>query len=236
MISNPTLIFIIAKHVIEFLLSHVTQSLFFCISFISLSRVSFLFSLSWLFLRRTFLDRNRTFSQIFTSEEIILVNCSFNCHCLFWSKCKWDNIHIFLKIIFIYFLLLSRVLNTKIWLSKLDTRPMFHWKAIFILSLLYLCSLLLLHGDIRLNTGPRNSKNHLPSFGHWNLNRLPAHNVARMLLLKTYNAIYKYDFTYFYETYLDSSILSEHVSLDLESYKLVQADHPNNVKRGGVCI
>ena len=28
----------------------------------------------------------------------------------------------------------------------------------------------------------------------------------------------------------DSSILSDHVSLDLEGYKLVQADHPNNVK------
>ena len=103
-----------------------------------------------------------------------------------------------------------------------------HFYLIFIVSLLPTASSWRYQID--------HQRNHLPSFGHWNLNRLPAHNVARMLLLKTYNAIYKYDFTYFYETYLDSSILSEHVSLDLESYKLVQADHPNNVKRGGVCI
>ena len=38
------------------------------------------------------------------------------------------------------------------------------------------------------------------------------------------------------ETYLDSSIPSDHVCLDLEGYKLVRADHPNNVKWGGVCI
>ena len=37
------------------------------------------------------------------------------------------------------------------------------------------------------------------------------------------------------ETYLDSSILSDHICSDLEGYKLVCADHPNNVKRGGVC-
>ena len=37
------------------------------------------------------------------------------------------------------------------------------------------------------------------------------------------------------ETFLDSSIPSNHVSLELEGYKLVRADHPN-VKRGGVCI
>ena len=38
------------------------------------------------------------------------------------------------------------------------------------------------------------------------------------------------------ETYLDSSIPSDHVCVDLEGYKVVCADHPNNVKRGGVCI
>ena len=38
------------------------------------------------------------------------------------------------------------------------------------------------------------------------------------------------------ETCLDSLILSGHVSLDLEGSKLVRVDHPNNVKRGEVCI
>ena len=44
-----------------------------------------------------------------------------------------------------------------------------------------------------------------------------------MLLLKAYNAIYKYDFISLSETYLDSSIPSDQV------YKMVRADHPNNV-------
>ena len=38
------------------------------------------------------------------------------------------------------------------------------------------------------------------------------------------------------EIYLDFSIPSDHVSLELGGYTLVRADHPNNVKRGGVCI
>ena len=127
---------------------------------------------------------------------------SFNCHRLSLSKFKWNNNQMFLKIVFIYFLLMCKVLNTKFCLSKLATRLMFHWKAFFILSLLFICSLLLLHGDIESNPGPRNSKNHLPSF----------------------------------EIYLDSSLPSVHVWLELEGYKLVRADQPNNVKRGGVSI
>ena len=161
---------------------------------------------------------------------------SFNCHRLSLSKFKWNNNQMFLKIVFIYFLLMCKVLNTKFCLSKLATRLMFHWKAFFILSLLFICSLLLLHGDIESNPGPRNSKNHLPLLCHWNLKSLPAHNFSKMLLLKAYNAIYKYDFICLSETYLDSSIPSDYVSLDLVGYKLVRADHPNNVKRGGVCF
>ena len=113
---------------------------------------------------------------------------------------------------------------------------MFHWKAFFILSLFFIYSLLLLQGDIESNPGGSKSKNHLPLFCHWNLNGLPAHNISKMLILKAYNAIYKYDFICLSETFLDSSIPSDHVSLELEGYKLVRADHPNNVKRGGVCI
>ena len=131
---------------------------------------------------------------------------------------------------------MCKVLNTKFCLSKLATRLMFHWKAFFILSLLFICSLLLLHGDIESNPGPRNSKNHLPSFCHWNLNSLPAHNFSKALLFKAYNAICKYDCICLTETFLDSSIPSDHVSLELEGCNLVRADHPNNVKQGGVCI
>ena len=92
--------------------------------------------------------------------------------------------------IFIYFVLLWKFLNIKSCLSKFATKIMFQWKAIMILSLLYLCSILLLHEDIKSKPGPRNYKNHLPSFCQWNLNSLPAHNFTKMLLLKAYNMLY----------------------------------------------
>ena len=161
---------------------------------------------------------------------------SFSCHRLCLSKFKWNNNQMFLKIAFIYFLLMCKVLNTTFCFSKLATRLMFHWKAFSILPLLFICSLLLLLGDIESNPPPRNSKNHLTSFCYWNLNSLPAHNFSKMLLLKAYNAIYKYNFICLSKTYLDSLIPPDHVSLELEGYKLVRADHPNNVKQGGVCI
>ena len=61
---------------------------------------------------------------------------SFNCHRLCLSKLKWDNNQMFLNVVFIYFMLMCKVLNTKFYLSNLATRLMFHWKAFFILSLL----------------------------------------------------------------------------------------------------
>ena len=57
-----------------------------------------------------------------------------------------------------------------------------------------------------------------------------------MLLLKACNAIYNCDFICLPKSYLDSSIPSGRVSLDLEGYKLVHTDHPNKIKQGGVCI
>ena len=129
-----------------------------------------------------------------------------------------------------------KVWNTRFCFCKLSTRLMFHWKAFFILSLFFIYSLLLLQGDIESNPGGRKSKNHLPLFCHWNLNGLPAHNISKMLILKAYNAIYKYDFICLSETYFYSSIPSDHISLESEGYKLVLEDHPNNVKRGRVCI
>ena len=135
---------------------------------------------------------------------------------------------------FLYILTLFKVLNTDFWLSKFPTRILFHWIAIIILSLLYLRSLLPLHGDIKSKPGPRNSKNHLPSFCH--LSSLPAHSFQKMLLLKAYNAMYKHDLICLSESYLDTMIPSDHISLDLEGYKLVCADHPSNVKQGGICM
>ena len=40
----------------------------------------------------------------------------------------------------------------------------------------------------------------------------------------------------FSETYLDNSVLPDESDLNFPGYKLVRADYPGNVKRGGVCI
>ena len=38
------------------------------------------------------------------------------------------------------------------------------------------------------------------------------------------------------ETFLDSSILSDYVNLDIPRYNLVRENHPTNTNCGGVCI
>ena len=38
------------------------------------------------------------------------------------------------------------------------------------------------------------------------------------------------------ETYLDSSVSNDEKDISIKGYSLVRADHPNNTKRGGVCI
>ena len=46
--------------------------------------------------------------------------------------------------------------------------------------------------------------------------------------------MYKHDFIFLSETYLDSSISDG--LLEIDGYNLVHAEHSNNIKRGGVCI
>ena len=38
------------------------------------------------------------------------------------------------------------------------------------------------------------------------------------------------------ETFLDSTIPNDDVNTQINAYSLLRADHPNNIKRGGVCI
>ena len=38
------------------------------------------------------------------------------------------------------------------------------------------------------------------------------------------------------ETFLDSTIPNDDVNIQINAYSLLRADHPNNIKRGGVCI
>ena len=64
---------------------------------------------------------------------------------------------------------------------------------------------------------------------------MTAYNFEKINLLEAYNTINKLDVIYLSESYLDSSIASDNDNLNIKGYNLYRADHPSNVKRGGVC-
>ena len=113
----------------------------------------------------------------------------------------------------------------------------FGFRFVFILLILFVC------GDTDLNPGRKN-RNSCYNFSicHWNLNSITAHNFGKVnVLLQAYNAIINFDMICLSESYLDSSVFSDNDNNDndnlyIKDYKLVRADHPGNVKRGGVCV
>ena len=102
----------------------------------------------------------------------------------------------------------------------------------------WLCSLAIkLSRDIEENPGPKANFWGCWSISHWNLNNICAHNFTKLSLLRAYISINKIDIICLCETYLDSSIPSDHdVTRKLRGCNLVRADNPSNTKRGGVCI
>ena len=105
---------------------------------------------------------------------------------------------------------------------------------IFLLTLVYMFIILQCHEGIEPNLGPRNLKANNFSVCHWNLDSLSAHSFSKLTQIKAYNSIYRYHFICLSETYLDSSIPNN--LIDIEGYKLISADYPDNIKIGGVCI
>ena len=108
------------------------------------------------------------------------------------------------------------------------------WDFLFLLTYLYIFLLLRSHGDIELNPGQNKLKENSLSICHWNLNSITAHNFSKLSQLEAYMSTYNYYFICLTETYLDSSTPSN--IIDIEGYKLVRSDHPDNIKRGRVCI
>ena len=65
---------------------------------------------------------------------------------------------------------------------------------------------------------------------------LVANNLAKLVLLKAYNSIHRFDIICLWETYFDSKILIDDSNLEIPGYNLVRSDHLSNKNRGGVCI
>ena len=55
-------------------------------------------------------------------------------------------------------------------------------------------------------------------------------------MIEAYNTSHKYDFICISETYLDSTVAADDKDLAIEGYNPVRADHPKDLKKGGVCI
>ena len=90
--------------------------------------------------------------------------------------------------------------------------------------LCFKCNLLLLCGDVELNPGPKQNTAKNFSIWHWNLNSIAAHNFAKLVLLKAYNSIHKFDIICLSEAYLDSNILPDDSNLEFPGYNLVRSD------------
>ena len=132
--------------------------------------------------------------------------------------------------LYLYYALLGQTLNLLSFLirSKINNLTEFCLSLQF-LWILYFALRLLQHGDIELNPGPKYF-----SISHWNLNSLTAHNYLKVSQLQAFHLVYK--FLCISETHLDSSVSKDDNALSIEGYSIIQADHPSNAKRGGVCI
>ena len=109
-------------------------------------------------------------------------------------------------------------------------------KIATITVLIFTLLLLLMSGDIELNPGPNKTNSSCKfSVCNWNLNSLAAHNFEKVVLLEAFNTINKFDIICVSESYLDSMFSFDNEDINIKGFKLVRADHPNNIKRGDVC-
>ena len=110
-------------------------------------------------------------------------------------------------------------------------------KILYVLySCYYLQLLLLQHGDIESNSGPKKEQIKHISCCHWTVNSLLAHDMCKISQIEAYNSLDNHDFICISETFFDSSILEKDQHFQLNGYQLIRAYHPSNTKRGGDCI
>ena len=87
--------------------------------------------------------------------------------------------------------------------------------------------IILLSGDVETNPGPESL-----DFCSWNLNSITTYDFLRVSLIEAYNSVCNYDLIGMVEIHIDSTVDEDRLSLD--GYTIHKANHPLNVKRGGV--
>ena len=103
--------------------------------------------------------------------------------------------------------------------------------SLHFLWILYFALRLIEHSNVELDRGPKYF-----SISHWSLKSLTAHNYLKISQLQAFNFIHRFDIICMLENHLDSSISKDDITLPIEGYSIIQADHLSNTKRGGVCI
>ena len=87
-----------------------------------------------------------------------------------------------------------------------------------------------------MNPEPKPSSCNNFSICHLNLNSISVHNFITLPLLRAYISIHNFDILCLPETFPYSTIFSNDSNLIIPGYNLYKADHPSNVKCGGICI
>ena len=97
----------------------------------------------------------------------------------------------------LFYIFLIAFLFSKGYVSKISRKL---YISIFLLFnillgvLVWLCScLIILRGDVEVNSGPKNSVSECLSIYHWNLNSISAHDYSKLFLLKASISVHKLD-------------------------------------------
>ena len=97
-------------------------------------------------------------------------------------------------------------------------------------------NLLLLCSDVDFKQGPKQNTAKKFTICHWNLHSIAAHNFEKLVLLKAYNSVHKFETICLSESCLDLNILPDDSNLKIPGYNLLRSDHLSNENCGGVCI
>ena len=65
---------------------------------------------------------------------------------------------------------------------------------------------------------------------------MAARDFIKVPLVEAFITSNNFDLVCLSETFLDSTIPNDDVNIQINGYSLLRADHPNNIKGGGVCI
>ena len=167
--------------------------------------------------------------------------------CIFFQYLDILAITSVLFSIFIYDCLISSVINGLSYtlllrgkyksINSFVSRGLYVYMLVTFMHYIWVYSVRIkISGNIKINPGPKPSSCNKSSICHWNLNNISTHNFIKLSILRAYISIHNFDILCLSETNLGSTISSNDNNLIILGYDLYRADHPSNVKCGGICI